>query len=273
MIRHNRPTEPSNLAKKLTEVIQAVQAAVSKGEKPSFDDQWGAYKKTFFLAQKKKCGYCETSCVNHPGAVEHYAPKSEVRELAAEGKEDEGCGVSGRQGNLLASPGYWWLAYSWNNWLYCCERCNSAWKKNFFPVEEEPHPCPPNPQTPYTPLLLHPFGPEDPLEHLQFSETGAVLPRNGSARGLATIRTCGLHRLSLRGQRLQVATDTVRYIRRLEQALIDSDLKGAGQAVEDLLSLGAEERPYAGVVRGLVRDQLSVSWQELSDLLQSFQGE
>jgi hypothetical protein len=174
---------------------------------------------------------------------------------------------------VLARPGYWWLAYTWENWLYACDRCNSAWKRSFFPVQEVPHPCPPHPDTAYTPLLLDPFGPEDPLEHLQFTDTGAIQPRNGSARGLATIRTCGLHRPALLSQRLRIAGDARRYIGRLEHALVCGNFEEAERAVEDLLSLGADDRAHAGVVRSLVWDRLDVRWQSLPQLLETFREE
>ncbi|TMQ11174.1 MAG: hypothetical protein E6J90_34990 [Deltaproteobacteria bacterium] len=55
---------------------------------PIFDDAvWKSYKGQFIRAQQGKCGYCEQPSLNHPGAVEHYAPKSEVHELTKPGAE------------------------------------------------------------------------------------------------------------------------------------------------------------------------------------------
>ncbi len=53
---------------------------------------------------KGKCAYCETK--NRQLAVEHFRPKNY----------------------------YYWLAYSWDNLLYCCPICNSR-KSNKFPIE------------------------------------------------------------------------------------------------------------------------------------------
>jgi uncharacterized protein (TIGR02646 family) len=53
-----------------------------------------------------KCAYCEanTEVVAH-GDVEHYRPKSN----------------------------YWWLAYTYDNYLYACQICNQSYKSDNFP--------------------------------------------------------------------------------------------------------------------------------------------
>lgn len=55
-----------------------------------------------------KCAYCEanTDVVAH-GDVEHYRPKSV----------------------------YWWLAYTYDNYLYVCQICNQVYKSDHFPTE------------------------------------------------------------------------------------------------------------------------------------------
>ncbi|MWB93146.1 hypothetical protein GON26_02140 [Flavobacterium sp. GA093] len=54
-----------------------------------------------------KCAYCEanTDVVAH-GDVEHYRPKSI----------------------------YWWLAYTYDNYLFACQICNQTYKSNNFPI-------------------------------------------------------------------------------------------------------------------------------------------
>ena len=54
-----------------------------------------------------KCAYCEanTEIVAH-GDVEHYRPKSL----------------------------YWWLAYTYDNYLYACQICNQVYKSDNFPI-------------------------------------------------------------------------------------------------------------------------------------------
>lgn len=62
-----------------------------------------------------KCAYCEanTEVVAH-GDVEHYRPKSI----------------------------YWWLAYTYDNYLYSCQICNQSYKSNNFPIEANLYPEP-----------------------------------------------------------------------------------------------------------------------------------
>ena len=74
-----------------------------------------AFLSTYWKASKSqlkkecfgKCAYCEatTDIVAH-GDVEHYRPKSI----------------------------YWWLAYTYDNYLYACQICNQLYKGDNFPL-------------------------------------------------------------------------------------------------------------------------------------------
>lgn len=78
-----------------------------------------AYWKTAKTQLKKesigKCAYCEanTEVVAH-GDVEHFRPKSI----------------------------YWWLAYTYDNYLYACQICNQIYKGDNFPIEANKYPEP-----------------------------------------------------------------------------------------------------------------------------------
>jgi len=62
-----------------------------------------------------KCAYCESNTqVVAYGDVEHYRPKSI----------------------------YWWLAYTYDNYLYSCQICNQRHKSNNFPVGSPQYPEP-----------------------------------------------------------------------------------------------------------------------------------
>jgi len=73
------------------------------------------FKSTFWKTAKTqlkkesfgKCAYCEanTDVVAH-GDVEHYRPKSI----------------------------YWWLAYTYDNYLFACQICNQTYKSDNFPI-------------------------------------------------------------------------------------------------------------------------------------------
>ncbi|WP_437837469.1 hypothetical protein [Sorangium sp. So ce1153] len=270
MLRFRRPKPPKGFAKEVDAARRVVARAIAAGQVPEFHPSWrkGEYKREFVAAQHGKCGYCETYLLNHPPAMEHYAPKGEVEALANEGVEADGIyGVRDRDTQQISRTGYHWLAYDWNNWLLACERCNTGWKRSLFPVREDPHPCPPTPDQPYTALLLSPFGVDDPVEHLEFSVLGEVIPRDGSEYGEATIRTLGFSRReSLRNVRQGFAADATQHARGLEQALVDGKLDIAQIHTEELISLGGEERLHAGMVRSIVLSRLGLHWSQMEEL-------
>ena len=74
-------------------------------------------------AQYKKCCYCESVVISVSyGAVEHFRPKGAVRQTRQRPK---------------IRPGYYWLAYQWENLLFICDVCNTN-KSDLFPLA---NPC------------------------------------------------------------------------------------------------------------------------------------
>lgn len=239
---------------------------------PVIEAVWQKHKGSFIEAQHGKCGYCEQPSQNHPGAVEHQAPKGMVTELVADGVEVAASAKvkrakpQGRVVRTISAIGYEWLAHTWNNWLFVCHVCNSDWKGCLYPVREAPRSLPPRPGVRETPLLLSPFGRVDPIRHLRFTRVGQIAPRGRSARGEATIRTCGLERETLRRARQGIAEDAHRFADRLVAALKRDDYDRAWDAVRDLLALGDEKRAHAGMVRSIVSTELGYSWEDLRRL-------
>lgn len=240
---------------------------------PPFDESiWQKHKGAFIEAQLGKCGYCEQCSQNHPGAVEHHAPKGMVTELIAEGVEllpsatVKRAKPMGRVTATISATGYGWLAHDWNNWLFVCYTCNTDWKGSLFPVRDNPRSLPPQQGKKETALLLSPFGRADPVRHLLFSRIGQIGPRGRSARGEATIKTCGLARETLRRAREGIAGDTYRHVDRLISALKRNNLQRAHDAVVDLLSLGHERRAHAGMVRSIVSVELGYDMAALARL-------
>jgi len=103
-----------------------------------------------------KCCYCET-VIPQPYAyshVEHWRPKSSSRQERDEER---------------VRPGYYWLAYSWDNLLWSCAFCNSS-KSDLFPLED------PAARARHhgmrledeTPSILKPDGDKDPRDHITF---------------------------------------------------------------------------------------------------------
>lgn len=112
---------------------------------------WTEIKQFLFLLSNNRCGYCETKVrIGFSGHVEHFRPKKKVDEDPKH-------------------PGYYWLAYEVENYIPCCENCNSArGKRNHFPLAKgSPRAKIAGALASERPLLLNPFK-EDPGKHLQF---------------------------------------------------------------------------------------------------------
>jgi uncharacterized protein (TIGR02646 family) len=88
----------------------------------SFDSNIYAHanvKKALIKAQHGKCCFCERR-IGTDGDVEHFRPKQAYRQ-------------SKRQ--PLKRPGYYWLAYEWDNLYLACPGCNQRHKGNLFPLQ------------------------------------------------------------------------------------------------------------------------------------------
>ena len=114
-----------------------------------------AVKNALLHAQHGKCCYCESKFrANSPGDVEHYRPKGAVKQT---------------DGQSVEYPGYYWLAYDWNNLLVSCEVCNRSHKKNLFPLKNPDirarshHERIANEK----PLFINPVS-KDPRKHIRF---------------------------------------------------------------------------------------------------------
>jgi hypothetical protein len=251
MIRHTRPELPVGFPPK--KVQTAAQRLRGQRSAAKASAHWSDWKPDFYRAQHHRCAWCDVQQTGDVGAVDHVAPKGAVARLGKPGVEvDDSTHFIDREFQPVHGVGYWWLTYAWENWVYSCNRCNS-YKSALYPVEEDPHPAPEEGAT-LTPLLLHPFGPEDPEDHLDVDPNGQIHPR--SPRGHATIHTCGLDRESLRYVRAQVVERV--------QALCEQLLETGEESVAE--NLGRELRDdanLASVARAVVRRELGVAWREL----------
>jgi len=126
-----------------------------------------------------KCCYCEL-IVKLPDHlhVEHFRPAR---------------GVTKEIGDKhLLYPGYYWLAYNWKNLLLSCGECNSHYKKNLFPLDDESKRARSHHDDhkidEESPVLVNPSL-EDPRQHIIFDyET----PLHKTERGRLTIKILGL---------------------------------------------------------------------------------
>ena len=133
-----------------------------------------------------KCCYCERKFWETDDLeVEHYRPKGGVRQ-SLDQKHDE-------------LPGYYWLAYAWENLLLSCRTCNQRFKKTFFPLENPAERARSHRAdvTKERPQLVDPAR-EDPRAHIHFLDD---TPYGRTERGRVTIEGLGLTRARLKGER------------------------------------------------------------------------
>ena len=127
--------------------------------------------------QDYKCCFCEAK-IGHIsyGDVEHYRPKGGWVQ------NDEPINV----------PGYYWLAYDWDNLLLSCQLCNQRYKKNYFPLVNENNRAYNHKRKTVTeePLFIHPVN-DKPERHIKFKEE---IPKEKTLRGKKTIEKLGLDR-------------------------------------------------------------------------------
>lgn len=141
-------------------------------------------KELLIVVQNHKCCFCE-SRVTHisDGDVEHFRPKAAwLREVDGVAK--------------LETPGYYFLAYAWDNLMLSCLMCNQRIKRNNFPLVNEEIRATVTHSYDYareTPIFINPLL-EDPELHIDFYED---MPRGITARGRKTIEYLGLDRHSL----------------------------------------------------------------------------
>lgn len=99
--------------RKKSRVLLEAQLKIANGllAKHDFDSGvWKAAKEALLTESHQKCCYCEASVTSTGfGDVEHYRPKSV----------------------------YWWLAYSYENYLASCALCNQSFKRDHFPLADQ----------------------------------------------------------------------------------------------------------------------------------------
>ncbi|MDM1679853.1 hypothetical protein HX069_11900 [Myroides odoratimimus] len=187
--------------------------------------------------QHNKCCFCE-SYITHIsyGDVEHFRPK------AGWVQENEG----------INKPGYFFLAYDWNNLMLSCTICNQRNKRNFFPLEN------PEFRTNITeayninneqPLFIDPFI-DNPEEHIEFVEE---LPRakNSSLKGEKTIEFLDLQRNELN----EIRNDYISLLNSLKETMLNNTFSSEireyakSQLKKELNEKFSKNRPYLAMLK------------------------
>lgn len=214
MIRVQRGPEPPELPATRTTEVARIEAIRRAGRFPR-SDEFGAslrsVRAVLGARQHFVCCYCEKFSEEKYATVEHVRPKAEAR-----------------RSNGRAAHGYWWLAWTWENLLFCCEQCNGH-KDTWFPLRGDDQPphfgrplaegdAPPGHEHP---LLLDPAE-DDGIADIQFRPVNGrwiPQPRAGSRRGYETIQRIQLDRADLLDLYTSLARDLDDSIARIRAAM------------------------------------------------------
>ena len=190
----------------------ATQRAIADPNNHTIDDSVYGHDQVRAALEElfyNKCAYCETRLPEAAWNVEHFRPKGRI----AENKNH---------------PGYYWLAYEWENMYPSCVPCNQKrrdkpiWgdtstgivggKADKFPLSDEKTRAtkPGDNIKKEKKLLLDPCQ-NNPERHLTYGINGDILGLD--EYGEATISICFLSRRRLKVQRREQVKDTVESIK------------------------------------------------------------
>ncbi len=118
-MRHINPEQvyeriPSEWHQKAAEALERIRKLPAEKRSEEINNLsyiWTMLKDKLYEVSYGKCWYCETRDVRHDDEIDHWRPKNAVSEC----KEHEG---------------YWWLAFSWENYRYTCVHCNQVRTKD-----------------------------------------------------------------------------------------------------------------------------------------------
>lgn len=146
-----------------------------------------AVKDLLVKVHHSKCCYCEKKFSRANLHVEHYRPKSGVRQSLGQTKDE--------------LPGYYWLAYRWDNLLLSCHDCNNLCKGTYFPLSNPKQRARwhVNDLGKERPLFIDPAG-QNPRKHIRFDHDA---PKSDTPQGRMTIDGLRLRRTELTEDRLR----------------------------------------------------------------------
>lgn len=181
-----------------------------------------AVKDLLIKMHRSKCCYCEKKYRSRAYLhVEHFRPKSGVRQTRSQAKDE--------------LPGYYWLAYYWENLLLSCNDCNCIYKQTLFPLANQTERARSHHDDIMRehPLFIDPVG-QDPRDHIRFDDD---VPKGITQQGVMTIDGVGLRRVELREDRLAL----------LKQIRVRQDILGlaaANPGSAEIQALAKEAREF-----------------------------
>ncbi len=253
-------------------------AAVEAGEEVVVNrDLYKEKKVAVYMAPagpfKRKCAYCERDLANQHGDVDHYRPSKRVtdenrkpiRRNTGSGEEDH--------------PGYYWLAYDWQNLLPSCTACNTAsgqftegrvvGKWEAFPIENEDlRAWSPVEEGREVPLLVNPVH-AYPEEHFAFHRTGVLGYKTPAGR--VTRRLLGLDEEGLATRRKKRYEEVKTFTREFLATFDICSKEVQEEKREHLEALAAGEGEFTAYARLAIQDVLA-SHEQASEIVEGALG-
>lgn len=171
---------------------EALLLLAERGEEWEIDNVYKAMKDVYYAKCCGKCIYCEKKIEEpYQSEIEHYRPKKRVTF-----RNDTPVMKNGTE-----HPGYYWLAYDWDNLLLSCQVCNKPnnyeenklGKRNRFPVEDNYYATSPGEETNEKPLLINPTK-EDPIDYIEYNpDNGYIDAIGNNKKGSICIEIFGLN--------------------------------------------------------------------------------
>lgn len=187
------------------------------------------------------------------GDVEHFRPKKAFCQSNEEN---------------LTRPGYFWLAYRWDNLFLACTLCNRRHKRNLFPLghggvraispfadlsEEKP-------------LFINPADPDedDPETLISFrvDELSGVIPYavENNPKGEATIKGGRLDRAKLCQRRMALLKPILALYKVAVLNMSQPESEEANSILQSILEdVTSDSAEYAGMFRAAVRTNFELS--------------
>lgn len=216
-------------------------------------DYWGRLKHHLLELSNGKCWYTEAHDVSGNYYVDYFRPKGGLRGLV------RGCGIE-----TGSNPqGYWWLAFSWENYRLCGSIPNES-KNTYFSLRKESAAAGgPSGLDKEWIGLLDPTDKEDVLQ-LTFGEDGRAYPACSddacweAQRAFLSIQVYNLNAQQLIDARIEVQNKCKRIVHRIMRLMQDKENNNNGLAHKEIRALIRE-------LRGLIHPQ-----SELSSVAKSY---
>lgn len=187
--------------------------------------------------QDGKCCFCEAKILHVSyGDVEHYRPKKGWVQAT----------------ESLNRPGYYWLAYEWDNLLLACQICNQRHKKNFFPLVNNSNRALSHEANiaEELPFFIKPDK-DNPEHFIEFREE-IPFPIDGNERGRWTIKMLGLDRETLnerRREKLGLIRDLYNIAKDIPVTTPEIKQKAIGLIKKRAVELTSDNAEYAAMFR------------------------